>query len=155
RDRLVDVKIGSPIPARNVIEFSTPEERTEYLRWRTYVLANRPEHKAQTSAPLRTRTRRAGDAVHSPAEPALLAGEISALSADDRLTNAGEFEVYIAPANRIPRVLQEIGRLREVTFRAAGEGTGKSVDLDRFDANYLHLFAWNPQKDEVVGAYRL
>src|SRR5208283_345467 len=51
--------------------------------------------------------------------------------------------------------LFEIGRLREMTFRQAGEGTGKPVDLDRFDLYYPHLFVWNKEKREVVGAYRL
>jgi putative hemolysin len=51
--------------------------------------------------------------------------------------------------------LREIGRLRELTFRAVGEGTGKSLDLDRFDGEYLHLFVWNASRNEVVGAYRL
>jgi hypothetical protein len=51
--------------------------------------------------------------------------------------------------------LQEIGRLREVTFRAVGEGTGKSSDLDMFDSHYLHLFIWNTETAELVGAYRM
>ena len=45
--------------------------------------------------------------------------------------------------------------MREVTFREVHEGTGKAIDLDRFDAHYLHLFLWNQEKQEVVGAYRL
>ena len=52
-------------------------------------------------------------------------------------------------------VLREIGRLRELSFRAASEGTGNSLDLDRFDAHYLHLFVWNEAASEIVGAYRL
>ena len=67
----------------------------------------------------------------------------------------GELEAYIARASEIPNVLRELGRLREITFRAAGEGTGKALDLDEFDAHYLHLFVWNPRKQELVGAYRL
>ena len=63
--------------------------------------------------------------------------------------------VYLAAASEIPAVLAEIGRLREITFRAAGEGTGKSTDLDRFDAHYLHLFVWSEKNQEVAGAYRL
>jgi len=51
--------------------------------------------------------------------------------------------------------LQEIGRLREITFRGAGEGTGAACDLDRFDSSYQHLFVWNRQKCEIVGAYRI
>ena len=53
------------------------------------------------------------------------------------------------------RHLREIGRLREITFRDANEGTGRAVDLDRFDAHYLHLFLWNHASAELVGAYRL
>jgi putative hemolysin len=66
-----------------------------------------------------------------------------------------DFAVYIARAQQIPSILREIGRLREVTFRAAGEGTGKALDLDRHDPHYLHLFVWHREKNEVVGAYRL
>jgi putative hemolysin len=52
-------------------------------------------------------------------------------------------------------VLPEIARLRELTFRAVGEGTGRAHDLDRFDAHYLHLFVWDRERREVAGAYRL
>ena len=55
----------------------------------------------------------------------------------------------------IPNVLREIGRLRELTFRGAGEGTGNPLDLDGFDPHYLHLFLWSKAAREVAGAYRL
>jgi putative hemolysin len=61
----------------------------------------------------------------------------------------------VASAAQIPCLLREIGRLRELSFRAVGEGTGRGLDLDRFDATYLHLFVWNRSNQEVVGAYRL
>ncbi len=54
----------------------------------------------------------------------------------------------------IPHLLQEVGRLREVTFRRVGEGTGKSRDLDSFDDYYSHIFLWHKTKRELVGAYR-
>jgi putative hemolysin len=74
----------------------------------------------------------------------------------DRLqTQNREFAVYLAPAAQIPNLLNEIGRLREVTFRATGEGTGRSLDLDRFDLYYQHLFLWNKSNRELAGAYRL
>jgi putative hemolysin len=66
-----------------------------------------------------------------------------------------EFAVYLAPADAIPHSLREIGRLREQTFRGAGEGTGEALDLDRFDPHYLHLFLWSKAAREVAGAYRL
>lgn len=88
-----------------------------------------------------------------PAEA--LAAEIAALATHERLIDSNGLHVYCAAAARIPRVLEEIGRLREITFRSAGEGTGKPRDIDRFDAHYLHLFLWDARAQLVVGAYRL
>jgi putative hemolysin len=67
---------------------------------------------------------------------------------------AGELRVYAARAWQIPHVLAEIGRLRELTYRAVGEGTRAPRDTDPFDAHYVHLFLWHTRRREVVGAYR-
>jgi putative hemolysin len=91
------------------------------------------------------------DAVPRPA----LQAEIDRLLPSRRLVDSGRFQVYCAPAGEIPRALQEIGRLRELTFRAAGEGTGKCADIDLFDAYYLHLFVWDAPAQAIAGAYRL
>ncbi|MEI9814499.1 MAG: GNAT family N-acetyltransferase [Acidobacteriota bacterium] len=88
-----------------------------------------------------------------PAEA--LANEIQGLPPDALLERAGDLEVYLTSAEHMPNVLREIGRLREITFRAVGEGTGRALDLDRFDWYYLHLFVWNARKQEIAGAYRL
>ncbi|HRH10406.1 MAG TPA: GNAT family N-acetyltransferase [Bacteroidia bacterium] len=74
-----------------------------------------------------------------------------------RKTNNGNNEIYIIDHKNAPNVLQEIGRLREVTFRHAGGGTGKAIDLDEFDTSdhpYQQLLVWNPTDKEIVGAYR-
>ena len=84
-----------------------------------------------------------------------MAEEVAALPLDSLLDESGDLAVYIADSKRIPLVLDEIGRLREITFRAAGEGTGEERDLDRFDDYYMHLFLWNRGKREVAGAYRV
>jgi putative hemolysin len=63
--------------------------------------------------------------------------------------------VYCAPAALLPLTLRELGRLRERTFRAVGEGTGRSADIDAFDEYYEHLFIWNAAAREIVGAYRV
>jgi len=86
---------------------------------------------------------------------AMLQVEIDALPPDQRLVERGHFHVYYARAGQIPWTLQEIGRLREVTFRAVGEGTGRCSDIDLFDAFYLHLFVWDAHAASIVGAYRL
>ena len=84
-----------------------------------------------------------------------LAAEVAALDHRSRLIESSGLQVYCTPAGRIPGVLDEIGRLRELTFRAAGEGTGKARDIDAFDGHYLHLFLWDAAAGHVVGAYRL
>ena len=62
------------------------------------------------------------------------------------------YEVFFAKAKEIPNLLQEIGRLREITFRAVGEGTNKAIDLDKYDAYYYHLFLWDREAKCLVGA---
>ncbi len=74
-----------------------------------------------------------------------------------RKTNNGANEIYIITHHNAPHVMREIGRLREVTFRHAGGGTGKSIDIDEFDTSnhpYQQLLVWNPEEKEIVGAYR-
>lgn len=68
---------------------------------------------------------------------------------------SGPHAIFVAHAGEIPHLLQEIGRLREIAFRAAGEGTGTATDLDEFDPHYLHLVLWHAGREEVVGAYRM
>jgi len=155
RNRLIKLRIGSPIASKKLLEIPTSDAQTEYLRWRTYLLATRTDFKARTSLPLGTRMRRTLPSIKSEIDSALLSAEIRALEQGSLLTKAGDLEVYVASADAIPDSLQEIGRLRELTFRGVGEGTGRSVDLDGFDRHYLHLFAWNAAKNEIVGAYRL
>ena len=74
-----------------------------------------------------------------------------------RLTNKSNNEIYVITAHNAPNVLKEIGRLREIVFREAGGGTGKSMDLDEFDVCdncYKQLIVWNPDAEEIIGGYR-
>jgi hypothetical protein len=74
-----------------------------------------------------------------------------------RHTRKGENEIYIVDNNNAPNVILEIGRLREVTFRASGGGTGESIDLDEYDTSehcYMQLILWSPEDEEIIGGYR-
>ena len=74
-----------------------------------------------------------------------------------RKTNYGNNEIYIVNAHNSPNVMREIGRLRELTFRYAGGGTGKNVDIDSYDTDvipYEQLIVWSPIDHEIVGGYR-
>lgn len=90
-----------------------------------------------------------------PGDEPLLAEEVAALPAECKLAANGAFALYLAPAAAIPRLLKEIGRCREVSFWAVGEGTGHATDLDRFDSYYQHLFVWSKIDSRLAGAYRL
>ncbi len=87
--------------------------------------------------------------------PTLLRAEVEALPDAQRLVSSGSLQVVYARATQMPWCLQEIGRLRELTFRTVGEGTGKAADIDLYDAYYLHLFVWDADTAMIVGAYRL
>ncbi|QDL55590.1 GNAT family N-acetyltransferase [Rhodoferax aquaticus] len=97
----------------------------------------------------------AAPAVAGAQDPAELHREIAQLAPNTLLLELGTLQVFCAPAAALPLVLLEIGRLREMTFRAVGEGTGKALDIDTYDAHYQHLFVWNRDSREIVGAYRL
>jgi putative hemolysin len=151
RGKIVEVRVGNAIAMQRVAATVSDKDATQYLRLRTELLAQRSDEPVISE----------GTWEEPVVEPAAavgadeIASEIARLPASTLLEETREFEVRIAEAQQIPRVLQEIGRLREVTFRAAGEGTGAAIDLDRFDEHYLHLFLWNREKREIVGAYRI
>jgi len=75
-----------------------------------------------------------------------------------RNTNNGHNKIYIVTYQDAPNIVREIGRLREVSFRDAGGGTGEEIDLDEFDTGshdaFKQLFVWNPREKEIVGGYR-
>ncbi len=153
--RTVEVRVGSEIPSGSVSGIADDREATEYLRWRTYLLARRIRVEKSWSVAVRSKISAKVQEPLPPAEPAdVLGQELNSLPSDRCLVENAELAVYLVKANETPRVLQELGRLREVTFRGAGEGSGKSRDLDRFDGYYWHVLLWHKAKQELVGAYR-
>jgi putative hemolysin len=153
RGRSVEIRIGGAIEHSRIEGLAGDAEATGYLRLRTELLARRGDSPTGSLAPARPVAPETP--VELPENAELLSNEISALPAECLIENTREFAVYLAEARQIPFALQEIGRLREITFRAAGEGTGEPRDLDRFDPYYLHLFLWSKGKREIAGAYRM
>jgi putative hemolysin len=157
RGTRIRFKIGNLIPYKILSKIQSPADLTEYLRFRTHLLAPALEKdKRVVKYPKKSILRhRMVESIVSAQKPSNLQKEVLSLPAHQKLATNGDLCVYYARANQIPMLLLEIGRLREKTFRRVGEGTGKAMDLDPFDSIYLHLFVWNPNQKEVVGAYRL
>jgi len=155
RSKRVELRIGSAIPCESVAKLSNSREATDYLRWRTYLLAHRGRADGQLSATVQAvfayKPKQAIDAAISQSA---LRSEIEALPRERSLVESGDLSVFATRADEAPSVIREIGRLREVTFRDVGEGTGKNTDLDNFDRHYWHLVLWNKTRQEIVGAYR-
>jgi putative hemolysin len=149
RGRQIRVRVGQEISAARLGSF-TPGECIRYLRNRTDLLAAPPAHKRTGIRWLSVQVPVAADA---PGD--LLAREISSLPEKQKLVQSGGIAAWIAEAAQIPHLMREIGRLREETFRAMGEGTGRTTDMDRFDRTYLQLFLWDEKKQMLVGGYRL
>ena len=151
----VEVRIGSAIPADAIDSIHDDREAINYLRSRTYLLARRSRTEVPRAVRLRSRiASRIQQPVAAAVHPELLQNEIDSLPSNRRLTENTEFAVYHATAREIPNLLLEVGRIRELTFRRAGEGTGKRRDLDSFDAYYWHVLLWSKTKHELVGGYR-
>lgn len=143
--KTIQLRIANPIPFATLQTLGTDAEMTRYLRYRTYLLEKR-------RVPRLTRMPHRPKPIAAPGLRAAIETEIAGLKC---LSENGGLEVYIARASEIPNALREIGRLREVTFRQAGEGTGQPIDLDRFDNHYHHLFLWDSTQKRIAGAYRL
>jgi len=156
----IRVSVGSQISPERLSKMTGLRAATDYLRARTYMLGTRDKPAGQTRAfPLHSfaipKPRPALSPVAAEQSADVVEKEICALPASRTLVTHNEFTVLFAGAQQIPFTLLEIGRLREITFRQAGEGTGRARDLDEFDRHYDHLLVWNREKRELVGAYRI
>ncbi|HPQ41869.1 MAG TPA: lysophospholipid acyltransferase family protein [bacterium] len=151
----ISMRIGTPIPGEKSRSFESPEKLTDYLRLRTYILQNRDSRVKRLILPrLKRRKKVYQKPVAEAVDPDRLAAEIDSLDASQCLIDKKPLSVYYFETCQSQALLEEIGRLREITFRAVGEGTGKSRDIDEFDQYYSHLIVWDHDNREIVGAYR-
>lgn len=153
RHTTVEVRVGSLIPARRLGAFEKVEDITAFVRHRTFMLQHRGR-KPSSASTAAAQVQNLQPIVEATPIDAM-AREIDSLPASYMLLEADDMRVYHVRAGQAPLVLRELGRLRELTFRATGEGTGKPIDIDPFDDTYVHLFVWNVRQQHIVGAYRL
>ena len=144
----VKVRIGQPITPQDIAKFEDTEAFGLFLRNVTYAL--------EASC---IETPKRADVMHQepvmdPVNPELVKNELAAIE-KDKLFEVGDYRCYLASPQEIPNTLLEIARLRELTFRTVGEGTGKEKDTDIYDTYYRHLILWNIPDGRIAGAYRI
>ena len=148
RGTAVTVRLGVPLATRDRVGTAgDPAAATASIRQAVEELGPTAAPAANTTSVPRAVAR--GNCAST------ITAEIGQLPAESCLVESGAFQVFLAESGRIPAALREIGRLRELTYRAIGEGTGRQLDLDSFDERYLHLFSWDRERERIVGAYRI
>ena len=154
--------IGKPLPQQKIMRQDTDSQLVEYLYLKTRLLgqgAMRPKRlpwpgkaarAAQAALPARDM-----EPVAEAVPVEAIEAEMASLPDEAVLVRNAEYLVFEAVGARIPQTLRQIGRLREINFREVGEGTGRPLDLDRFDSHYRHLVLWHTAGREIAGAYRM
>jgi putative hemolysin len=154
--RVIKVRIGKPISVADQNEFKELPAFSEFIRKKTYMLANPFEKKTKILSTEKIKIKKTAKKITSQRSAHLFVKEIEILrEKETRLLETKNYEVFFASAKDIPNLLHEIGRLREITFREVGEGTNKEIDLDKFDKYYHHLLLWDREANCLAGAYRM
>ncbi|TMM29641.1 lysophospholipid acyltransferase family protein [Polaribacter aestuariivivens] len=154
--KVVKVRIGKPISVADQNEFKEIPDFYEFIRKKTYMLANPFEKANKLISTQNIKIKKPAKKITSQRNVDLFIKEINALREKDaRLLESKNYEVFFAKAKDIPNLIHEIGRLREITFREVGEGTNKEIDLDKFDKYYHHLLLWDQEANCLAGAYRM
>ena len=154
--RVVRVRIGKPISVKDQSDFKDIPSFCEFIRKKTYMLANPFEKAHKLISTQNIKIKKPAKKIAAQKNVDSFINEVNILRAkNSRLLESKNYEVFFAGAKEIPNLLHEIGRLREITFREVGEGTNKSLDLDKYDKYYSHLFLWDREASCLVGAYRM
>ncbi len=159
KKRKIKVRIGNPISVKDQEEHPDLEDFTHFLRKKTYMLASAFSKKSflkNIQIPTQIKLPRSPrKIVNETAEPVMQKEIDFCRKNEKRLLVSKNYEVFLAERKYIPNIVNEIGRLREITFRAIGEGTNNETDLDEFDEYYHHMFLYDNKAHKIVGAYRM
>lgn len=157
KERKIIVRIGNPISVKDQEEIESLRVYSNFLRRKTYMLSNAfQKKKFLENIPKSFKLPKPPKKIVGPISVEEMEKEIEFLrETDRRLLISKNYEVFLSLEENMPHVVQEIGRLREITFREVGEGTNQSIDLDKFDSYYHHMFLWDNEEKKIVGAYRM
>jgi len=156
KNKIIKIRIGKPISVKDQKEFENINAFSDFIRRKTYMLANPFEKKNKILSTEKIKIKKSSKEITPQKSIDSFAKEVDVLRENNgRLLESKNYEVFFAKAKQIPNLLHEIGRLREITFRDVGEGTKKSIDLDKYDRYYYHMFLWDRKANCLAGSYRM
>ena len=166
REKPIRVRFGKPVSVKVMEEYDKPEELGDFLQNKIYMLKSYYEKRKSLSERLNLPNLKLNFPIlkeenvvqniidETPAQD--LINEVEALYKKDKmLFRNGNYDVFFTTYEEIPSIMREIGRQRELTFRAVGEGSNLPFDLDEYDQHYHHLFLWDNKAQKLAGAYRM
>ena len=149
----IKVRIGKPVGFEEIQTLTTQNRVLPYLRARTYALGSGMEVKKFFNSKIFSIKKKPEEIIPETSQ-SLLLDDLKNIS-DKLVMSEKNYDVYLSSAASMPNIINEIGRLREITFREVGEGTNNKIDLDEYDLYYSHLFIWDREAQKIVGAYRV
>lgn len=150
RGKTLRLRSGKPVSHQKLAEHASEDDAAKFLRLRCELLPSRPEGQREEKPVARPL-----ELIIPPVTPTLLRAELESLPADRCLVTAGKMRVWHFQGDELPHCMREIGRLREVTFRAVSEGSGLAADIDAFDSWYDQMVLWDDEHSAIVGGYRI
>lgn len=151
----VCVRAGNHISVEDQRKFERGKDFRRFVQAKIFSLGSGLEVRPFFSIKFFQRSPDTQEELIEPIDNQLVADEIGRLGKECLIASQAEFDILVAEATDIPNTLEEIGRLRELTFRAVGEGTGKSKDLDEYDLYYRQLILWDREAKRIAGGYRM
>lgn len=148
----VNVRVGQPILPEEMDLFERNRPWGQFLQAKIFSLGSPFDIQPEQFTAGKPAEQQA---LADPVPQDLVAADIAALKPEQLITARGPFDLYVAPFIELPNAMFEIARLRELTFRQAGEGTGQPRDLDEYDLYYLQLIIWDREARRIAGGYRL
>lgn len=164
REKPIKIRIGRPVTPKILNEYETPKELGEFLRKKVYMMKSYFEDRKSVAEFLKVKNLNISPKEEVVVQNIIDETPLAEILADREnlrkkegkmLFSNGDYEVYFTKFDEIPAMMREIGRQRELTFRAVGEGTNLPFDLDEYDKHYHHLILWDNAAQKIAGAYRM
>ena len=164
REKPIKIRIGRPVTPKILNEYETPKELGEFLRKKVYMMKSYFEDRKSVAEFLKVKNLNISPKEEVVVQNIIDETPLTEILADREnlrkkdgkmLFSNGDYEVYFTKFDEIPAMMREIGRQRELTFRAVGEGTNLPFDLDEYDKHYHHLILWDNVAQKIAGAYRM